>query len=220
MPPLLPPPPASWPPWMSSWSQQPLAHSFHTKTMVPPVVTDWVTDFGTSNHTTSSAGNLPSVRPPLPTNPSSIIVGNGSSLLVTSVGNAAFSGSFYLNNVLVTPDIIQNLLSVRHFTIDNWCSIEFDPYDLSVKDLSSQNVIARCNSWGPSTRCICLHIPLLHHVLLLLRLQVLMPCPSCRATLVSFAPGAPMIFATLASSVIILACLLPVLCLMQIISLT
>jgi hypothetical protein len=79
-----------------------------------------------------------------------------------------FSGPFYPHNILVTPDIIQNLLSVGHFIIDNWCSIEFDPYGLSVKNHSSQNVIARCNSSGPSTRCACLPIPLLHHVLLLL----------------------------------------------------
>jgi hypothetical protein len=61
----------------------------------------------------------------------------------------AFFGTFYLNNVLVTLDIIQNLLSVRCFTTDNWCFMEFDPYDLSVNDLSSQNVIARCDSSGP-----------------------------------------------------------------------
>jgi hypothetical protein len=135
--------------WMSSWNQQPLAHSFHTIMIVPPAVTDWVTDYDVSNHTTSSVGNLTSVRPPLPTNPSSIIVGNGSSLSVTSVGNMAFPSLFYLNNVLVTPGIIQNLLSVRHFTTDNWCSMEFDSYGLSVKDLSSRNMIARCNSSGP-----------------------------------------------------------------------
>jgi hypothetical protein len=135
--------------WMSSWNQQPLAHSFHTIMIVPPAVTDWVTDYDVSNHTTSSVGNLTSVRPPLPTNPSSIIVGNGSSLSVTSVGNMAFPSLFYLNNVLVTPGIIQNLLSVRHFTTDNWCSMEFDSYALSVKDLSSRNMIARCNSSGP-----------------------------------------------------------------------
>jgi hypothetical protein len=61
----------------------------------------------------------------------------------------AFLGPFYLNNVLVTPDIIQNLLFVHRFTNDNWCSMEFDPYSLSVKDLSCHNVIARCNSSGP-----------------------------------------------------------------------
>jgi hypothetical protein len=91
---------------MSSWNQQPLAHSFHTMTTVPPAIIDWVTDFDASNHTTSSAGNLTSVRPPLSIDHSSIVVGNRSSLPVTLVGNTAFPGLFYLNNVLVTPDII------------------------------------------------------------------------------------------------------------------
>jgi hypothetical protein len=131
---------------MSSWDQQPLAHSFHTMMMVLPTVTDRVAYFGASNHTTSSVGNLTAVRSPLPTDHSSIVVGNGSSLLVTLVGNTTLLSLFYLNNVLGTPDIIQNLLSVHRFTADNWCSLEFDPFSLSVKDLSSWNVIARCNS--------------------------------------------------------------------------
>jgi hypothetical protein len=38
--PLVPPPPTSLPPWMSSWNQQPLAHTFHKMTMVPPAVID------------------------------------------------------------------------------------------------------------------------------------------------------------------------------------
>jgi hypothetical protein len=134
---------------MSSQHQQPLAHSFRTMTMVPTTITDWVADSGASNHTTFNVGNLTSVRPPLPTDPSSIVVGNGSSLPVTSVGNTALPGPFYLNNVLVTPNIIQNLLSVRRFTTDNWYSMEFDPFGLSVNDLSTQNVLTRCNSSGP-----------------------------------------------------------------------
>jgi hypothetical protein len=88
-------------------------------TMVTHAVIDCVVDYGASNHTTSSADNLISVRPPLPTDPSSIVVGNGSSLPVTSVGNTALPGLFYHNNVLVTPDIIQNLLFVHHFTTNN-----------------------------------------------------------------------------------------------------
>jgi hypothetical protein len=59
------------------------------------------------------------------------------------------SGQFYLSNVLVTPDIIKNLLSVRQFTTDNNCSMEFDPFGLSVKDLNSRNTILRCNNSGP-----------------------------------------------------------------------
>jgi hypothetical protein len=91
--------------------------------LTSPAVTDWVTHSGASNHTTSDVGNLTSVHPPTSTDPSSIVVGNGSALPVTSVGDLAFPGLFYLNNVLVTLDIIQNILSVHRFTIDNWCSM-------------------------------------------------------------------------------------------------
>jgi hypothetical protein len=48
--------------------------------MVPPAVTDWVADFGASNHTTTDAGNLTYIRPPHINDPSSIIAGNRSSL--------------------------------------------------------------------------------------------------------------------------------------------
>jgi hypothetical protein len=75
-------------------------------TMVPHTVTDWVADSDTSNHTTSDVGNLTSVHPHHINDPSSIIVGNGSSLTVTSVGDTTLLSLFYLNNVLVTPDII------------------------------------------------------------------------------------------------------------------
>jgi hypothetical protein len=65
------------------------------------------------------------------------------------VGHSVLLGSFYLNNVLITSDIIQKKLYIHHFTTDNWCFIEFDSFSLSVKDLSTRNVITRCNSSGP-----------------------------------------------------------------------
>jgi hypothetical protein len=117
--------------------------------LTPPAIIDWITDSGTSNHTTLDASNLTSVHPPTSTDPSSIIVGNGSALPVTSEGDSTLPAPFYLNNVLVTPDVIQNLLSVGRFTSDNWCSMKFDLFGLSVKDLSTRNVITRCNSSGP-----------------------------------------------------------------------
>jgi hypothetical protein len=123
--------------------------------MVPPTVSDWVADFGASNHSTSDAGNLTSVCPPHINDPSSIIVGNGSSLPVISIGDTAIPSSFYLNNVPVTPNIIKTLLSVRRFTTDNWCSVVFDPFVLFVKDLSTRNVITQCDSLGPLyTMCL------------------------------------------------------------------
>jgi hypothetical protein len=134
-------------------------------TLTPPTVTDWVADSVTSNHTILDAGNLTSIHSPTSTDPSSIIVGNRSALPVISVGDSALPGLFYLNNVLVTPDIIQNLLSVHHFTTDNWCSIEFNPFSLSMKDLSTWNMITRCNSSGPLyTMCLPSHPASSSHV--------------------------------------------------------
>jgi hypothetical protein len=117
--------------------------------LTPPIVIDWVTDSSASNHITLDASNLTSIHPPTSTDPSSIIVGNGSALLDTSVGDFILHGLFYLNNAFVTPNIVQNLLSVHHFTTDNWCSMEFDPFGLSVKGLSMWNMITRCNSLWP-----------------------------------------------------------------------
>jgi hypothetical protein len=48
------------------------------------------------------------------------------------------------------------LISVRQFTTDNNCSVEFDPASCSVKDLKSRNVIIRCNSSG---HLYPLHLP-------------------------------------------------------------
>jgi hypothetical protein len=104
---------------MSVRDPQSLANYFNTMTLTPLTVTDWVTDSGTSNHTNSDAGNLTSIRPHTSINPLSIIIGNGSALSVTSVGDSAHPNSFYLNNILVTLDIIQNLLFVHRFTTDN-----------------------------------------------------------------------------------------------------
>jgi hypothetical protein len=141
---------------MGSWDQQSLTNSFNTMTMVPPAVTDSVVDHSASNHTTLDAGNLTFVRPPNINDPSSIIVGNISSLLVTSVGDTTLPSPFYLNNVIVTPDIIQNLLSVHRFTTDNWCSMKFDPFELYVNDFSTRNVITKCDGSGP---LYTMHLP-------------------------------------------------------------
>jgi len=81
--------------------------------------------------------------------PSSIVVGNGATLPVVGTGYSTLPGPFRLNNVLLAPDIIKNLLSVRQFTTDNFVSVEFDPLGVSVKDLRTRNILLRCNSSGP-----------------------------------------------------------------------
>jgi hypothetical protein len=114
----------------------------------PNPSTDWVADSGASSHTTPYPGNIHSSRPPSSAHPPSI-VGNGSVLPVTSVGDSVLPGPFYLNEILVAPNLVQNLLSVHRFTTINSCSMEFDPFGLSVKDLTTRSVIARYDSPGP-----------------------------------------------------------------------
>lgn len=118
----------------------------------PPntVVDDWVANSGTSHHTTPLAGKISTFRPLNSANHSLIVVGNGSTLQVTSVGDSVIPGPFYLSIMLV-PNIVQTLLFVRRFTTDNLCFMEFDSFGLFVKDLSTRNMIVRSksNSTGP-----------------------------------------------------------------------
>jgi hypothetical protein len=114
-----------------------------------PPSSDWVIDSGASYHTTPTTGMLSHSHQPPSTHPTSIVVGNGSTLPITSVGASVLPGPFYLNDVLVAPHITHNLLSVRRFTTDNSCSIEFDPTGFSVKDLATRTPLARCDSVGP-----------------------------------------------------------------------
>jgi hypothetical protein len=110
---------------------------------------DWVVDFDATNHTTPHPSHISSPKPPSLAHPSSIIVSNGSVLSVTSVGDSVLPRPFYLNDVPVAPYLVQSLISVRRFTTDNSCSMEFDPFGLSMKDLATRCVLARYNSTGP-----------------------------------------------------------------------
>jgi Mn2+/Fe2+ NRAMP family transporter len=82
---------------------------------------EWVTDFGVSNHTTPDPGNISLFQPLNHVVPSYIAVGNGFILPITSIGDTVHPDLFYLNNILVTPDIIRNLLFIHQFTTDNGC---------------------------------------------------------------------------------------------------
>ncbi|WVZ93018.1 hypothetical protein U9M48_039041 [Paspalum notatum var. saurae] len=104
-------------------------------------------DTGATSHMPSSDGILLSRTPPYY---SSITVGNGTSIPVIAQGHSllpASSSVFNLNNVLV-PSLVRNLLSVHQFTRDNSCSVEFDPFGFSVKDLQTRREIFRCTSSG------------------------------------------------------------------------
>ncbi|GKV44212.1 hypothetical protein SLEP1_g51411 [Rubroshorea leprosula] len=165
LPPLLPTPPIGSPLVSCEWCGQPshqarecsllsrtLPHShptFFAAPSYPPSVSDsnWHIDSGSVTHVTGSTGTLLSSFPYCGND--SIQVGNGQLLPITSSGSTVLSfsdNSFKLNNVLVSPSITKNLASVRQFTKDNDCSIEFDSFGFSVKDNKTKNVLYRCNS--------------------------------------------------------------------------
>jgi hypothetical protein len=147
------PPPQQSPsstPWFGEWDPQSLTGCLNSTAPAPPTpVTDRVADSDTTNHTTPHPSHIFSPMPLSLTHPSSIVVGNGFVRPVTSLGDLVLIGPFYLNDVLVTPDLVQSLLSVRCFTTDNSCSMEFNPFGLSVKELATMRVLARYDSTGP-----------------------------------------------------------------------
>jgi hypothetical protein len=131
------------------WDQKALYTALNSAgiTNQPPNATEWFLDTGASNHMSSNTGNLHSSRP----FNSSIIVGNGDRLPVTHAADTSIptsSHSLALNNILVSPSLVKNLVSVRQLTRDNHVSIEFDPYSFSVKDLHTGTETLRCNSSG------------------------------------------------------------------------
>ena len=105
-------------------------------------------DTGASSHMTSNAGILSRTLPSRHS-PSHIVVGNGNLIPVTSTGTTHLSHNLSLNNVLVLPSLIKDLIYVRQFTTDNNCFVEFDPFGCSMKDLPTRREIIRCDSSGP-----------------------------------------------------------------------
>jgi hypothetical protein len=148
LPPTGAPATTSWPPFAGGWDPTALAAAYSTMALAPPP-SKWVIDSGTAYHTTPTTGMLSRSHSSSSTHPTSIVVGNSSTLPVTSVGASVLLGPFYLNDVLVAPHITHNLLSVCRFTTDNSCSIEFDPSGFSVKDLATRTPLARCDSIRP-----------------------------------------------------------------------
>lgn len=109
----------------------------------------WIADFGATAHMSGNPGLLSSGHPASSFPP--IIVGNGITLPVTHIGHSHFTSDhkpLHLRNVLVAPNLVANLLSVRRFTTNNNVSTEFDPFGLSVKDLATQDLIVRHDSLG------------------------------------------------------------------------
>ncbi|GJX83605.1 ribonuclease H-like domain-containing protein [Tanacetum coccineum] len=79
----------------------------------------------------------------------SISVSDSHSIPVTNTGHSILqtpTKSLHLNNVLITPHIVKNLIYVRQFVRDSNCTIEFDVFGFSVKDFLTRRVLLRCDS--------------------------------------------------------------------------
>jgi hypothetical protein len=83
--------------------------------------------------------------------PHQIVVGNGHTLSAQHTGHAIIptnSSPLQLHNVLIAPQLVKNLISVRALTRDNFVSVEFDPWGFSIKDLRTRMAILQCDSLG------------------------------------------------------------------------
>ncbi|GJZ96554.1 ribonuclease H-like domain-containing protein [Tanacetum coccineum] len=126
-----------------------LPQAFNTMTLRDPTDANWNIDTGASSYLNSNATNLStlfnSCMYP------SVLVGDGKSIPVTNTGHSTLPTPYrplHLNNVLITPNIVKNLISVRQFVRDNKCTIEFDEFGFSVKDYWTRQILLRCDSMG------------------------------------------------------------------------
>ncbi|GKC65721.1 ribonuclease H-like domain-containing protein [Tanacetum coccineum] len=123
-----------------------LPGAFSTMTVQDPT---WNMDTGATSHLISHARNLRTIfnKRLYPY----IHVGDGNTIPVTNTGHSIIPSihrPLHLHNVLVTPNIIKNLIYVRQFTKDNNCTIEFDAFGFSVKDFLTRHILLRCESSG------------------------------------------------------------------------
>jgi hypothetical protein len=139
-------------PQPTAWDQAPLHAALHNLSLQgngSGAGPDWFLDTGATSHMANHPGIVSNLTPY--TNSSRVVVGDGSSLPITHVGDSSFpTASFpiHLRNVAITPDLIKNLISVRSLTRHNPITVEFDAFGFSIKDLHTRAVILRCDSDG------------------------------------------------------------------------
>ena len=135
------------PPQQPAWDQAAFINAMNNFTLNHED-TDWIFDSGASSHMSTNMNLLSACSP---SSFSTITIGDGSTIHVSCTGHSYISSpyaNFLLRNILVAPSLIKNLISVRQFTTDNHVILAFDPFGLSVKDLTTGEVLARYNSMG------------------------------------------------------------------------
>nr|GEV66514.1 ribonuclease H-like domain-containing protein [Tanacetum cinerariifolium] len=124
-------------------------HAFYASlgTLHDPTTGAWNIDTGASFHLNNYVTSLSTILNSCMY--STVSVGDGHSIPVTNTCHSILSTplkSLRLNNVLITPHIVKNLISVCQFVYDNDCTIKFDSFGFSVKDFMTRRVFLRCDS--------------------------------------------------------------------------
>ncbi|PKU80692.1 Retrovirus-related Pol polyprotein from transposon TNT 1-94 [Dendrobium catenatum] len=113
-----------------------------------PSYTDWFLDSGATSHMTNSLENL-SIAAPY-TGTDNITIGDGSSVSIENSGKGLLptpSRKILLSQILHSPSLKYNLLSISQLTRDNNLAIIFDPNGFYFKDLQTHQILLR----GPCT---------------------------------------------------------------------
>ena len=103
----------------------------------------WYLDSGATHHTTPISESLESKSEYHVS--SKLLVGNGSALPITHVGQLHISDSkpLHLRNILLVPSIKKNLISISQFTLHNDVTVEFDASCCYVKDKQTKTILVQ-----------------------------------------------------------------------------
>lgn len=111
---------------------------------LPVRSTSWWPNLGATHHVYQNVAGLDASVPY--SGKSSLLMGNGASTKIHSVGNTVLSTPnklLHLSNVLCVPSIRKNLISVSQFASDNNVFFEFHSSHCVIKDAQTQEVLMR-----------------------------------------------------------------------------
>jgi hypothetical protein len=117
--------------------------ALNNATVAPQPNSEWYVDSGASSHMSGTLSHtLRSIHPYLYS--SSITMGNGARLPITHVASSSIPTNYHSLlpcNILLSTNLVENLIYVHMLTRDNLVSIEFDPFGFSIKDLQTKMVM-------------------------------------------------------------------------------
>ena len=120
----------------------------------------WYIDSGAAAHVTSDAGKFSHLTPY--TGNGTIVIGDGSHHPISHTGNVSLSlpeSQLPLSNVLLTPAIQKNILSVSKLVDETNSSVEFTP-SVYLKDLHTKKTLAKGERRGNMYVFEESHVPL------------------------------------------------------------